>query len=49
MLKTIPLPLPLLMGMFLTGCHSSLSSNPVDTLDTNTSLHTLCDAPSTTK
>lgn len=45
LLKTIPLPLTLLMGMFLTGCHSSLSSNPVDTLDTNTSLHTLCDAP----
>ncbi|CAH6662360.1 Penicillin-binding protein, beta-lactamase class C [Pseudocitrobacter vendiensis] len=33
------------MGMFLTGCHSSLSSNPVDTLNKTTSLHAICDAP----
>lgn len=35
------------MGFILTGCHSSLSSNPVDTLDTRTSLYTLCAAPLT--
>ncbi|WP_253899335.1 serine hydrolase domain-containing protein [Pseudocitrobacter vendiensis] len=45
MLKTSPLSLTLLMGMFLTGCHSSLSSNPVDTLNKTTSLHAICDAP----
>lgn len=45
LLKTSPLSLTLLMGMFLTGCHSSLSSNPVDTLNKTTSLHAICDAP----
>ncbi|MEO3989809.1 serine hydrolase domain-containing protein [Pseudocitrobacter cyperus] len=45
MLRPLKLPLLLSTGIFLTGCHSSLSSNPVDTLDSNTSLQTLCHVP----
>lgn len=42
--------LPILLSwILLTGCHSSLSSNPVDTLNTDTSLQILCDAPLTTQ
>lgn len=45
MLKIIHSLFPPLIGIFLAGCHSSLSSNPVDTLDTPTSLSSLCTAP----
>ena len=33
------------LWILLTGCHSSLSSNPVDTFDAHTSLSPLCNTP----